>query len=53
MKSESDVSDDEAGWFAFKVGALGLVVNYFLGPWPVVIFVTGWLWGCRRRDGEE
>lgn len=49
---QETIADDEAAsevaWFAVKVAAAGLAVNYALGPVVVIVFLAGWLWGARN-----
>jgi hypothetical protein len=56
QEGQEGIADDKAAselaWFAVKVAAAGLVVNYALGPVVVIVFLAGWLWGMRNI-GEE
>ncbi|MGC9985422.1 MAG: hypothetical protein ABSF35_17545 [Polyangia bacterium] len=57
QEGQEGIADDKAAselaWFAVKVAAAGLVVNYALGPVVVIVFLAGWLWGVRVRPEED
>ena len=56
QEGQEGIADDKAAselaWFAVKVAAAGLAVNYALGPVVVIVFLAGWLWGTRNIEEE-
>jgi len=56
QEGQESIADDktasELAWFAVKVAAAGLAMNYALGPVVVIVFFAGWLWGTRNIEEE-
>ena len=57
QEGQEGIADDKAAselaWFAVKVAAAGLAVNYALGPVVVIVFFAGWWWGVRNLPEED
>ena len=52
QEGQEGIADNKVAWFAVKVAAAGLAVNYALGPVVVIVFLAGWLWGTHNIEEE-
>jgi hypothetical protein len=55
MASERLVKQDDnaIAKSVLRIAVLCIVMNYFLGGVPTLLFVTGWWWGTRSSPVED